>query len=111
MTTVTESNPERPFFCFMSTRINFSIFVFPFSCSERVPFTRFIIKHVNVIYIQWFLKTKHKKTTFLSPYLQTDVVDSMELEYDVTTTAMTKDLPRLEILASVLKIVLAQPIE
>ena len=35
---------------------------------------------------------------FLFPYPRTDIVDSMELEHDVTTTAMVKELPRLKIL-------------
>ena len=37
---------------------------------------------------------------FLSTCLRTDLVDSMELERGVTTTAMAKELPRLKLLAS-----------
>ena len=41
--------------------------------------------------------------TFLSSSLRTDIVDSMELEHGVTTTAMSKELPRLKSLASFLQ--------
>ena len=40
--------------------------------------------------------------TFLSAPACTDMVYSKELECDVTTTAMAKELPRLKMLASFL---------